>query len=58
MRVEAAHHEITDFGSHQELVQEMVELEAKMRRELGQQINLIAYTNKQETPFSQADRRH
>ncbi|WP_157213464.1 hypothetical protein [Paenibacillus senegalensis] len=45
MKVEAPEFDIADLSGHAHFIEEMTELEARMRKELGQQINLIAYTN-------------
>ncbi len=45
MKVDAPEFDIADLSQHSHLVKEMTELETRMREELGQQVNLIAYTN-------------
>ncbi|GIP33770.1 hypothetical protein [Paenibacillus sp. J2TS4] len=39
---------LTDFDSHGELLQDLVELETKIRSRMGEHVHLIAYTRHEE----------
>lgn len=58
MKVEAPDYNFADLSGHAHLIEELAELESRMRKELGQQVNLIAYTNEEALSSAQPAKQH